>query len=138
MYRADKPQSIVFVHGLGGQQSRWDCVFETHWIKSHVAERFTNARILTFGYSASYTTQDAVEAISCQAQALLDDLEFAGSQGSDRDGHDDKFAGLNSLYATETCRSLLFVSHSVGGIIVKQVTRRTSRKTHLWRSLLWP
>lgn len=95
---------IVAVHGLGENwEDTWKDTNGKVWLRDFLPAEFPNARVFSYGYDAgdvfgAGTTID----VTFEATMLLNDLEF------DRQG-----AAKN--------RPIIFISHSLGGIIVKKV-----------------
>jgi pimeloyl-ACP methyl ester carboxylesterase len=117
---------IVFIHGLGGS-SRWT------WSKNREPHLFWPltflplepdlclSRILTFGYDASFGKSTSVAtSVLDFAKDLLFDLKYA------------KDANLDDLDMGKV--PLIFVVHSMGGLIVKEVgvlaTAMSSSRRH--------
>ena len=94
--------SIVFVHGLQGHATRTWATSNLCWPKDLLPQNVPCARVLTFGYNALVTNEPPPQ-IRDLAKCLLDSLSI------DR--------RLNKAGS----RPLIFVAHSLGGLIVKRV-----------------
>ena len=96
---------IIFVHGLGGDRvGTWQETEDTFWPK-WLADRFPNCRVYMVGYdSDKFASFLAGEGASIQdlASALVDQI------ASREDG----------------AQHFLLITHSLGGLIVKQMLRR--------------
>ncbi|OIW33004.1 hypothetical protein CONLIGDRAFT_570241, partial [Coniochaeta ligniaria NRRL 30616] len=93
---------IVFVHGLnGGRLSTWT-MNGVLWPQSLLLPKIPNARILTFGYNADLTMNTSTYGMRDHATKLLSSLR-------------DKREEPDELH-----RPIIFVCHSMGGLIVKQ------------------
>jgi len=106
--------SIVAVHGLGGDwEGTWtDTSGPTKklWLRDFLPETFPNARVMSYGYDATYALSSAVSDISSAAASLIDSLY--GERQEDY----------------ETRRPIIFVAHSLGGIVVKKVSSQAPSK----------
>lgn len=101
---------IVAVHGLNG-----DCMDSwTHesssgqvtlWLKDLLPHQIPNARVMTFSYMATIFGNTSVGGIRDNARALL------GLLADQREDNEDRQ------------RPIVFVGHSLGGIIIKQALR---------------
>lgn len=105
--------SICFVHGLGGgRYSTWT-KDEVFWPYNLLPKDIPDARIITWGYNAEvahFLSPDSKVRVRDHAKSLLNDLN-----------------GLRD--APETCtRPIIFVAHSLGGIVCAQVTFLTLAK----------
>ena len=131
VYKPEHTQKvdIVFIHGLGGT-SRFT------WSKYKDPELFwplkflsvepdiCQARILTFGYNADFLTASSV---STSVLDFAKDLLFNLKYGRDEEKKDLNM-GRVSFYATQAKVNLtsnqvplIFVVHSMGGLIIKEV-----------------
>lgn len=116
LYEPGSPPSIdiVFVHGLGGtSRQTWsrnknpDLFWPHKWLP--IEPEIQTARILSFGYNANFsaTGPPSLASISDFAKDLLYGMKF---------GKDDamKELGIGK-------RPVIFVVHSMGGLVVKKV-----------------
>ncbi|KAK8009239.1 hypothetical protein PG991_011790, partial [Apiospora marii] len=102
---------VIFVHGLGGSSQlswSWKRDLSYFWPKEWLSQEpdLQKARILTFGYNASFMspTSDLFN-ISAFAKELLLQLKFGGGAS--------ETPGLGKV-------PIIFVVHSMGGLVVKK------------------
>jgi hypothetical protein len=97
--------SIVAVHGLGGG---WDTTWTDEngelWLRDFLPLDLPRARIMSYGYNVHTAFSKAVTNISDVAASLLNRLD------NERQPHERK-------------RPIIFISHNLGGIIVKKVPK---------------
>jgi pimeloyl-ACP methyl ester carboxylesterase len=101
--------SIVFIHGLGGHREGTWTATEPHtgrtvlWIKDFLPAQLPYARIMTYGYSSQvFSIKHLTQRILySHSKALLSALEGA----------------RKNIGATN--RPVIFISHSLGGIVAK-------------------
>ena len=102
----DASVDICFVHGLTGDREKtWTAGGESEpWPKTLLPPIFPHARILTFGYDAYFVKSRSIctNGVDEHASALLDDLHGA------------------RVDARALGRPLIFVAHSLGGIVCKE------------------
>lgn len=104
---------ICFVHGLAGHGNKtWTASGQTSpWPKELLPTEITNARILTYGYDAYVFPKSGSKASANQvvdhASNLLTDLTNARLDGD------------------TSSRPLIFVAHSLGGLVCKQALLRS-------------
>ncbi|KAI1372216.1 hypothetical protein F4677DRAFT_433331 [Hypoxylon crocopeplum] len=96
---------IVAVHGLNplDKQSHAEATWtagEKLWLRDFLPKRVPNARILLFGYNSNVAFQTATAGVREQAENLLNRLEESRNMNPSR--------------------PLMFLCHSLGGIIVKR------------------
>jgi alpha-beta hydrolase superfamily lysophospholipase len=74
------------------------------WLRDFVPQTMPSARILSFGYDSAYVLSNSVADIDDAARSLIDRLD--GERQEDRAKQ----------------RPIIFVAHSLGGIVVKRVS----------------
>lgn len=99
---APKTVDVVAVHGLAGDAFKtWEYGNGTLWLRDLLPEEIPSARIMTFGYDSTVAFSNSVARIEDKALDLLNRL------GALRDDHTER-------------RSVVFICHSLGGIVVKK------------------
>ena len=99
----------MFVHGLNPLNREayaylaWTHEDGTFWPRDLLPHSCPNARIMLFGYNSSVALGASKFHIHDHANELLD--RFSHSRKSDK----------------ELCRPIVFIAHSLGGLVVKQV-----------------
>jgi hypothetical protein len=95
---------LVAIHGLGGHYNdTWtDANTNQNWLRDFLPEQIPQARIMSWGYNSAVFGTPSVGNITSFAQALLNDLK----------GYRPKVLEK---------RPLIFVCHSLGGIVFKRV-----------------
>ncbi|KAF8510206.1 hypothetical protein BU17DRAFT_55621 [Hysterangium stoloniferum] len=97
---------IVAIHGLDGhREASWTTDNGSLWLRDFLPQDVPSARILTYGYDA-YTQSAA--ALSTQTL----------------DGHAESFLARLASFrriSDTTKRPIIFIAHSLGGIILKHV-----------------
>ncbi|KAF8517759.1 hypothetical protein BU17DRAFT_91618 [Hysterangium stoloniferum] len=95
---------IVAIHGLDGhREGSWTAENGILWLKDLLPQRLPNARIVTYGYDASTGSQSK----------KIDETLY---------GHAENFISRLALLrdsTTTTTRPIIFIAHSLGGIILK-------------------
>ncbi|KAG8814340.1 hypothetical protein FRC17_001194 [Serendipita sp. 399] len=95
--------SIVAIHGLDGHREKsWTTEDKTMWLKDVLPNDLPNARILTYGYDADTRSfsQTSTQTIFRHAEAFAEDL--------------------SRQRRTHPERPIIFLAHSLGGIILKR------------------
>lgn len=103
--------SIVAVHGLGGHyRSTWEfhqSNIRKLWLEDFLIDQLRDAnisaRVLSYGYDSAIFTK-TVTSIESEADSLLDRLN------------------LKRYLEPEKRRPIIFVAHSLGGLVVKKVS----------------
>ncbi|KAG9695061.1 hypothetical protein KCU95_g5224, partial [Aureobasidium melanogenum] len=104
---------IVFVHGLRGHRINTWSSDNICWPKDILPEDIKDSRILTFGYDAQvagFLSTTSQASIFAHAEKLLDNLK-------------------NARRGAET-RPIIFIGHSLGGIIIKDALIRSWECKH--------
>ncbi|CCA76980.1 hypothetical protein PIIN_10963 [Serendipita indica DSM 11827] len=94
---------IVAIHGLDGHRERtWTAENGTLWLRDLLSVDIPNARILVYGYDADTRSQECVS-----TQTIYQ--------------HADKFVKSLIRQRSDTPRRpIIFIAHSLGGIVLKQ------------------
>lgn len=104
------PTSIVAIHGLCGDPFTWTAANGTMWLQHLLPSAVPNSRIMTYGYDAHIPNSRNIyrNPINSHANNLI--------------------SALSSLRAkTEsTQRPLIFVGHSLGGLVIKSALLRSA------------
>ncbi|KAH9203787.1 Alpha/Beta hydrolase protein [Leptodontidium sp. 2 PMI_412] len=113
---------IVFVHGLGGDRAKtWTWQGggrEVFWPKDLLHQACPTARILSFGYNAEFAHFYTFHGPKRVAEQLtIDDHSTALFQ---------RIVGLREKTHTSD-RSIIFVSHSLGGLVCANALSRHNR-----------
>ncbi|KAF2745974.1 hypothetical protein M011DRAFT_405378, partial [Sporormia fimetaria CBS 119925] len=98
--------SIVFVHGLtGNRETTWCYEKKLLWPRDLLHKEFPNVRVLTFGYDAEvigFLNMAGRNSVRDHGKSLAQDLAGRRTRTDSRD------------------RPLIFVAHSLGGLVVEQ------------------
>jgi hypothetical protein len=103
--------SIVAVHGLGGHRYTTWTSGNTMWLQDLLPSKLPRARIMTFGYNADVVNNFSTFGIRDHARKLLSLLR------NKRDTED------------TSDRPIVFICHSLGGIVVKQALRTATNES---------
>jgi hypothetical protein len=116
--------SIVAVHGLNpkGKEYHAEATFTSGdklWLRDFLPSQLPQARILLFGYNSNVCFQASAAGVREQAANLLNRLWLERQVGI-------QICLLSrntdiKLYQDVESRPLIFVAHSLGGIVVKEV-----------------
>lgn len=117
--RPDAAVDICFIHGLtGNRDSTWTTRGQsTPWLKTLLPLKLTRARILTYGYDAYIVRKSGASSnqLIDHATNLLNDLT------------------TNRASCDALSRPLIFVTHSLGGLVCKEaiLLSRNNPEPHL-------
>ena len=93
------------VHGLGGDWERtWTDENGKLWLRDFLPSQLPNARIMSYGYNSKTVFSKGATDIDDEAAMLLDRLD-----------------GERQLLQDKKARPIIFICHSLGGIVVKKV-----------------
>lgn len=95
--------SIVAVHGLMGDWEKTWTVNGKLWLRDFLPAEFPEARIMSYGYNSDVCFTKARTGLEDEAAILLDRLKGVRT-------------GPGQVH-----RPLIFIAHSLGGILVKKV-----------------
>lgn len=105
---------IVAVHGLNGHfEKTWETKASSgktvNWLKDFLPKQMPHARIMSFGYNSTVLFSKSAADIGTYAEQLLEDL-----------------ISYRGLFMS---RPIIFICHSLGGIVVKKVCGSTYHST---------
>ena len=99
---------IIAIHGLNGHYRRtWTAVSksgrEYNWLQDFLPKQTPNARIMSYGYNSAVQFSKLTADIGAFADVLLEDIiSWRGTEA-------------------EKARPIIFICHSLGGIVFKRV-----------------
>jgi hypothetical protein len=96
---ASRVVDIVAVHGLNGHYQDG----EVNWLRDFLPKQMPNARIMSYSYNSAVGFSKAAAGIKIFAEQLLEDLMARRVTQHERE------------------RPIIFICHSLGGIVFKQV-----------------
>jgi hypothetical protein len=104
-----KAVDVVAIHGLNGHfLDTWTTTNaagqKVVWLKDLLPKQLPDARIISYGYNSALQFSKSVAGIGTFAEQLLEDLRSWRVTQAERD------------------RPIVFICHSLGGIVVKQVS----------------
>ncbi|KAN0120203.1 ankyrin [Hyaloscypha variabilis] len=107
---------IVAIHGLnGGRWSTWTYKAkgktDVMWLQDLLPDKLPQARVMTFGYNADMINNYSTSNIRDHARKLLSMLRNKRDEGD------------------QATRPIVFVCHSLGGIVAKQALRIATNET---------
>ena len=95
---------IVAVHGLQGHyQKTWTDQNRKLWLQDFLPHALPAARVMSFSYNSAVIAIKSIAGIDEFARQLLEGLEQKRKDGAE-------------------ARPIVFICHSLGGIVVKKVT----------------
>lgn len=114
--------SVIAVHGLGGDFYRtWasnDSQNQTLWLSQLLPQDLPGARIFSFGYESAPTFSRSVSGITHSANRLLHHVKSITEQVSEMLQPDLAQILTRPQWPDQP---VVFICHSLGGIIVKEV-----------------
>lgn len=140
--------SIVAVHGLNGHAyGTWTCREESRaniepmWLRDFLPGQIPKARILVYGYNSAVTGPNI--GVSGVRDFAHDLLQRITDDRAERKVRNSACLGIVTDCIQDNNRPLIFICHSLGGIVVKQVMRHTLSckskiKTHHFRRWFSP
>ena len=111
-----KTVDVVAVHGLQGSAIKtWEHSNGKMWLKDFLPPELPFARIMTFGYDSTVLLSKSVAKIEDKALELLNQLslERTSLEPADSNG-----------------RPIVFIGHSLGGILVKKAIILAHERSH--------
>ena len=117
-YRA----SIIAIHGLDGhREDTWTAENGTLWLRDCLSVDIPNARILVYGYDADTRSRECVstQTIYQHADKLV---KSAARERIDAPRVSTRTLPAEEIPLKPSQRPIIFIAHSLGGIVLKQVT----------------
>ena len=108
--KANRDHSICAVHGLGGHAFDTWSGSSKMWLRDMLpgSAPFDKSRIMTFGYNSTLVNRSSNDRLQDWADELLKQL------------------GYNRTTENERLRPILFICHSLGGLVARQAMVRLS------------
>lgn len=118
--------SIVFVHGFGGHLTETWTVNGVCWPSAFLKSDVKRARIIALGYDAEIPqllpqNQDSVSNYAAQLLSDLAQLRTDASQVMDA-SFSSFLCNIFTTFPMKCNRAILFVVHSIGSTVVKEVS----------------
>jgi len=119
-----KTVDIIAIHGLNGHynktwQSKTHSGDDVNWLRDFLPQQVPNARIMSYGYNSTVLFSKSVADIGTFAGQLLEDLRC--------------HRRAQETASPILTRPIIFICHSLGGIVFKKV----SLLSILSRTLIW-
>ncbi|KIX03635.1 uncharacterized protein Z518_07188 [Rhinocladiella mackenziei CBS 650.93] len=110
---------IVAVHGLGGDwEGTWtDDTTHQMWLRDFIPNQWGEARVLSFGYDSTFAFSHSVADIDDSAVDLINRLD-----------------GERQVQSAKK-RPIIFVAHSLGGVVVKRALMLANERSDHWGNL---
>lgn len=113
-----KAVDVVAVHGLQGDAYKtWTHENHTLWLRDMLPTEVPSARIMTFGYESAWAFSNSVAGIEHKARDLLNRLSAKRNDDTYR-------------------RPIVFICHSLGGIVVKKALILAHQKSSDFHDIL--
>lgn len=109
---------IVAIHGLGGHAYNTWTDREKLWLRDFLPSQIPNARIMSYGYNSAVAFSKSVAGIEEFAEDLLNRLDNERAT------------------AEERARPIIFICHSLGGILVKKALILAHERSSFYSALL--
>jgi hypothetical protein len=99
---------IIAIHGLNGHYRKtWTAVSESgtecNWLQDLLPKQIPNARIMSYGYNSAVQFSKSTAGVGMFADELLEDILSW------------------RVSSVEKARPVIFICHSLGGIVFKKV-----------------
>jgi hypothetical protein len=119
------PVDIIALHGINGNLvTTWEEQKPGGrlWLRDFLPGEFPGARIYTFGYDARLFFSLGTGDIDSFAKSLLDDIKNVRVEREVRVLHKKQLRYfMANLLIQEQRRPIIFIAHSMGGLVVKKV-----------------
>jgi hypothetical protein len=124
-----KRTSIIAVHGLNGHAyGTWTCCedsranIEPMWLRDFLPNQLPSARILVYGYNSAVMGPNS--GVSGVRDFALDLLQRITDNRVEEKVRRSAYFGPATDCLQDPTRPIIFICHSLGGIVVKQVSKR--------------